>query len=71
MLPSVEARLNAIAQKIQRRAGEGHAIKRDRTRDRVRVQVFTASNTARRREASNKTLTKAFAAERSTPRRPL
>jgi hypothetical protein len=71
VLPTVEARLNKIAEKVKRRAGAGHEVKNDRTRDRVRVQVFTASNTAKAAEASDKTLSKAFAAERTTPRRPL
>lgn len=61
--------LATIAERVKERAGEGHAVKRDQTRDRVRVQVLTVSNTAKRAEASDKTLTKAFAAERTTPRR--
>lgn len=67
-LPSVETRLLGIAQKVQRRAGQGHEIKVDMGRDRVRVQVFTASETAKVNEAARKTLTRAFAAERTTPR---
>lgn len=60
-----------IAERIKSNAGSGHAVKRDMTRDRVRVQVFTASDEAKIAEASDKNLTKAFAAARTTPRRLL
>jgi hypothetical protein len=70
-LGETQDRLFRIAEKIKNSAGPGHAVKRDMTRDRVRVQVFTASDTAKAAEASDKKLTKAFAAARTTPRRSL
>jgi hypothetical protein len=69
--PEVQKYLTQIAERVKNNAGPGHAVKADRSGDRVRVQVFTASDTAKVNEARDKSLSKAFAAERKQPRRYL
>ena len=71
-LPSVRSHLQQIAGRVRDNAGPGHAIKNDTGgRGRVRVQVYTQTEEAKVAEARDKSLSKAFAAERKQPRRYL
>lgn len=63
--PEVQADLRRRAESIRRSAGTGYATSVSVGPNRARGEVRTASYLARRREARQKTLTKALGAGRS------
>ncbi len=64
-LPAVAAHLRGRAERIADRAGPGHVVDSETGRRRVRAAVITARMSARRAEATNRTLTRAFLEERN------
>ena len=62
--PEVMADLEARAQRIAAAAGSGHMVTAYAGKTRARVSVITASDTARRRESTDRNLTRAIDAAR-------
>ena len=69
--PRVGAFLGQIAKRVKENAGEGHRTKVQVYGDRYVAEVTAWTVEARVAEARDKTLSKAFAAERKQPRRYL
>lgn len=62
--PGVLADLERRAEAVKRAAGPGHEVEVEVGAKRARAAVVTATAAARRSEATNRTLTRAFGAAR-------
>lgn len=62
--PEMQKAMNDRARRIAAAAGPGHAVESDNSGDRARAAVVTRSMAAKRAEAKNRTLTRAFQAGR-------